>query len=38
VLGLVFANGDVGGAVKEDVGGLEDGVGEEAKFEGVFVV
>lgn len=30
VLGLVFTDGDVCGVVEEDVGGLEDGVGEEA--------
>jgi hypothetical protein len=32
VLGLVFAHGDVGGVVEEDVGGLEDRVGEETEF------
>lgn len=37
MLGLVVADGDVGGLVEEDVGGLEDGVGEEAEFLGVFV-
>ena len=37
VLGLVFADGDVRCAVEEDVSGLEDGVGEEAEFEGGFV-
>jgi len=35
VLALVFADRDVGGAVDEDVGGLEDGVREEAVFEAV---
>jgi hypothetical protein len=38
MLGLVFADGDVRGVVEEYVGGLEDGVGEETEFEGVFVV
>jgi hypothetical protein len=37
MLCLVFADGDVRGVVEKDVGGLEDGVGEEAEFEGVFV-
>lgn len=37
VLSLVFTDGDMGGAVEKDVGGLEDGVGEEAEFERVFV-
>lgn len=30
MLRLVFADGDVCGVVEKDVGGLEDGVGEEA--------
>lgn len=33
VLGLVFADGDVRGLVEEDIGRLEDGVGEETEFE-----
>jgi hypothetical protein len=32
VLGLVFADGDMGRVVEEDVGGLEDGVGKETEF------
>lgn len=34
---LVLADGDVGGLVEEDVGGLQDGVGEEAELEGGLV-
>jgi hypothetical protein len=34
---LILADGDVGGVVEENVGGLQDGVGEEAEFEGIFV-
>jgi hypothetical protein len=37
MLCLVFADGDVRGIVEKDVGGLEDGIGEEAEFESVFV-
>jgi hypothetical protein len=33
MLALVGADGDVGCAVDEDVGGLQDGVGEETEFE-----
>lgn len=38
MLCLVFANGNVGGVVEQDVGGLEDRVREEAEFESVFVI
>lgn len=36
VLGLVLADGHVGGVVEGDVGGLQDRVGEEAELELVF--
>jgi hypothetical protein len=38
VLGLVFADWDMGGVVEEDISGLEDGIREKTKFQGVFVV
>ena len=34
VLGLVFADGDMRRVVQEDVGGLQDRVGEEAELDG----
>jgi hypothetical protein len=37
MLRLVFTDGDVCCAVEENVGGLKDGVGEEAKFERGFI-
>lgn len=33
VLGLVFANGYMGGVVKEDVSGLQDWIGEKTEFD-----
>jgi hypothetical protein len=38
MLCLVFAYGDVGCVVEENIGGLKDGVREETKLEGVFVI
>jgi hypothetical protein len=37
MLCLVFANGDVCSLVKKDIGGLQDRVGEQTEFEGIFV-
>ena len=37
MLGLVFADGDMRRVVQEDVGGLQDRVGEEAEFDGWLV-
>ena len=37
VLGLVFADWDVRGVIEEDVGSLQNGIGEQAKLECVFV-
>jgi hypothetical protein len=34
---LVLADWDVGGVVEEDVGSLQNGIGEETEFESVFV-
>lgn len=38
VLDLVFAHRHMGCVVEKDVGGLEDGVGEEPEFESILVV
>jgi hypothetical protein len=37
MLRLVFAYGDMCRVVQEDVGGLKNRIGEETKFEGIFV-
>lgn len=37
MLGLVFSDRDVCCAIEKDVGGLEDGVGEEAELESFFI-
>lgn len=33
MLGLIFADGDVGGAIEEDVCGLKHRIGEKTQFE-----
>lgn len=38
VLGLVFADGHVRGVVEEDVGCLQDGVGEKTELESILVL
>jgi hypothetical protein len=37
MLGLVFTDWDMRGIVQENVGGLQNGIGEEAQFESVLV-
>jgi hypothetical protein len=37
MLGLIFAYWDVRGVVEQDVGRLKNGVGEETKFQSVFI-
>jgi hypothetical protein len=37
MLCLVFANGNMRSVIKENVGGLENRIGKESEFQGIFV-
>ena len=37
VLSLVVADGDLGGLIEQDVGGLEDGIGQQSEMQHALV-